>query len=120
LEDLADWLVSIGVESVAMESTGIYWVNLYDTLESRGLKICLANARYVGNVLGRKSDVADSQWIQQLHSYGLLSGSLIAEGKIREPRAYVRQRENLEKQNGIQSNCRSGGVNGKSLTVIEY
>lgn len=102
LEELADWLVSLGVESVAMESTGIYWVNLYDTLESRGLKVCLANARYVRNVPGRKSDVADSQWIQQLHSYGLLSGSFIAEGKIRELRAYVRQRENLEKQKGIQ------------------
>ena len=82
LEALADWLVSLGVESVAMESTGIYWVNLYDTLESRGLELCLANARYVRNVPGRKSDVSDSEWIQQLHSYGLLSGSFIATGKI--------------------------------------
>jgi transposase len=72
-------------------------------LESRGLKVCLANARYVRNVPGRKSDVADSQWIQQFHSYGLLSDSFIAQGKIRELRAYVRQRENLEKQKGIQS-----------------
>lgn len=113
LEDLADWLVSLGVESVAMESTGIYWVNLYDTLESRGLKVCLANARYVRNVPGRKSDVADSQWIQQLHSYGLLSGSFIAEGKIRELRAYVRQRENLEKQKGIQV-----ALMGKALQLL--
>jgi transposase len=113
LEELSDWLVSLGVESVAMESTGIYWVNLYDTLESRGLKVCLANARYVRNVPGRKSDVADSQWIQQLHSYGLLSGSFIAEGKIRELRAYVRQRENLEKQKGIQI-----ALMGKSLQLL--
>jgi transposase len=113
LEALSDWLVSLGVESVAMESTGIYWVNLYDTLESRGLKVCLANARYVRNVPGRKSDVADSQWIQQLHSYGLLSGSFIAEGKIRELRAYVRQRENLEKQKGIQI-----ALMGKSLQLL--
>ena len=113
LEELADWLVSLGVESVAMESTGIYWVNLYDTLESRGLKVCLANARYVRNVPGRKSDVADSQWIQQLHSYGLLSGSFIAEGKIRELRAYVRQRENLEKQKGIQV-----ALMGKALQLL--
>jgi transposase len=120
LEELADWLVSLGVESVAMESTGIYWVNLYDTLESRGLKVCLANARYVRNVPGRKSDVADSQWIQQLHSYGLLSGSFIAEGKIRELRAYVRQRENLEKQKGIQSDRRSGGFDGKGFTVTQH
>ena len=120
LEELADWLVCLGVESVAMESTGIYWVNLYDTLESRGLKVCLANARYVRNVPGRKSDVADSQWIQQLHSYGLLSGSFIAEGKIRELRAYVRQRENLEKQKGIQSDRRSGRLDGQSLAVVEH
>jgi transposase len=113
LEELSDWLVSLGVESVAMESTGIYWVNLYDTLESRGLKVCLANARYVRNVPGRKSDVADSQWIQQLHSYGLLSGSFIAEGKIRELRAYVRQRENLEKQKGIQV-----ALMGKALQLL--
>lgn len=113
LEELSDWLVSLGVESVAMESTGIYWVNLYDTLESRGLKVCLANARYVRNVPGRKSDVADSQWIQQLHSYGLLNGSFIAEGKIRELRAYVRQRENLEKQKGIQI-----ALMGKSLQLL--
>lgn len=118
LEELSDWLVSLGVESVAMESTGIYWVNLYDTLESRGLKVCLANAKYVRNVPGRKSDVADSQWIQlggtpQLHSYGLLSGSFIAEGKIRELRAYVRQRENLEKQKGIQI-----ALMGKALQLL--
>lgn len=97
---------------------GIYWVNLYDTLESRGLKVCLANARYVRNVPGRKSDVADSQWIQlggtpQLHSYGLLSGSFIVEGKIRELRAYVRQRENLEKQKGIQV-----ALMGKALQLL--
>jgi transposase len=120
LEELADWLVSLGVESVAMESTGIYWVNLYDTLESRGLKVCLANARYVRNVPGRKSDVADSQWIQQLHSYGLLSGSFIAEGKISELRAYVRQRENLEKQKGIQSDRRCGSLDGQSLTIAKH
>jgi transposase len=81
------------------------------------LKVCLANARYVRNVPGgvpprRKSDVADSQSIQQLHSYGLLSGSFIAEGKIRELRAYVRQRENLEKQKGIQSDRRCGSPDG--------
>ncbi len=113
LDELADWLVSLGVTSVAMESTGIYWINLYDVLESRGLEVCLANARYVRNVPGRKSDVLDSQWIQQLHSYGLLRGSFIAEGKIRELRAYVRQRENLEKQKGIQV-----ALMGKSLQLL--
>ena len=110
---LADWLVALGVESVAMESTGIYWVNLYDVLDARGLKICLANARYVRNVPGRKSDVSDCVWIQQLHSFGLLSGSFIAEGKIRELRAYVRQRETLEKQKGTQI-----ALIGKSLQLL--
>lgn len=105
--------MSLGVDSVAMESTGIYWVNLYDVLESRGLKVCLANARYVRNVPGRKSDVSDSEWIQQLHSYGLLSGSFIAEGKIRALRAYVRQRETLEKQKATQLN-----LMGKSLQLL--
>jgi transposase len=113
LEALADWLVALGVESVAMESTGIYWVNLYDVLEGKGLKICLANARYVRNVPGRKSDVSDCVWIQQLHSFGLLSGSFIAEGKIRELRAYVRQRETLEKQKGTQIS-----LMGKSLQLL--
>jgi transposase len=113
LQELADWLVSLGIESVAMESTGVYWVNLYDVLEQRGLRVCLANARYVRNVPGRKSDVSDSQWIQQLHSYGLLTGSFIAEGKIRELRAYVRQRENLEKQKALQIS-----LMGKSLQLL--
>jgi len=113
LEALADWLVSLKIESVAMESTGIYWVNLYDILESRGIEVCLANARYVRNVPGRKSDISDSAWIQQLHSYGLLTGSFIAEGKIRELRAYVRQRENLEKQKALQLN-----LMGKSLQLL--
>jgi transposase len=113
LEDLANWLVSLGVDSVAMESTGIYWVNLYDILESIGLNVCLTNARYVRNVPGRKSDVSDSEWIQHLHSYGLLNGSFIADGKIRALRAYLRQRETLEKQKATQLN-----LMGKSLQLL--
>ena len=87
-----------------MESTGVYWVNLYEVLEQNGIQICLANARYVRNVPGRKSDVSDCQWIWQLHSFGLLSGSFIAEDAIRELRAYVRQRESLEQQKATQLN----------------
>lgn len=101
---LADWLASLGVTSAAMESTGIYWVNLYEVLEEKGVHICLANARYVKHVPGRKSDVSDCQWIWQLHSVGLLSGSFIADEKIRELRAYVRQRESLEQQKVVQIN----------------
>ena len=104
LNALADWLCSLGVSTAAMESTGIYWVNLYDVLEAKGISICLANARYVKNVPGRKSDVSDCQWIWQLHSFGLLKGSFIADDQIRELRAYVRQRESLEQQKVAQVN----------------
>ncbi len=101
---LAGWLCELGVTTAALESTGVYWVNLYDVLESKGIKVCLANARYVKNVPGRKSDVSDCQWIWQLHSFGLLSGSFIADDSIRELRTYVRQRESLEQQKVTQIN----------------
>lgn len=104
LNSLADWLIDRKVTTVAMESTGVYWVNLYDVLEARGIEVCLANAYYVKNVPGRKSDVNDCQWIWQLHCYGLLSGSFIADEKTRELRAYVRQRESLEQQKVAQIN----------------
>ena len=72
LERLADWLVKIGIQTVAMESTGIYWIPLFEILEERGLEVLLVNARHVKNVSGRKTDVLDCQWLQQLHTYGLL------------------------------------------------
>lgn len=100
LEDLAQWLLDLGIESVAMESTGIYWQNLYDVLESKGFELLLVNARYPKQVSGRKTDVSDSAWIQQLHSYGLLPGSFIPSESTRELRHYVRQRNSLAKQKG--------------------
>ena len=72
---LADWLEACGVDTVAMESTGVYWIPVYEILERRGLTVLLVNARHVKNVAGRKSDVLDCQWLQQLHSYGLLRGA---------------------------------------------
>lgn len=72
LHRLADWLEACGIETVAMESTGVYWIPLYEILESRGFEVYLVNARHIKNVSGRKSDVLDCQWIQQLHTYGLL------------------------------------------------
>ena len=75
LEQLADWLNACGVDTVAMESTGVYWIPLFELLESRGFQVYLVNARHVKNVSGRKSDVLDCQWIQQLMSFGLLSGA---------------------------------------------
>jgi len=72
---LADWLAECGVKTVAMESTGVYWIPLFQILEERGLEVCLVNARHVKNVPGRRTDVSDSQWLQFLHSVGLLRAS---------------------------------------------
>src|SRR2546422_3200405 len=74
LQALADWLTKCGITTVAMESTGVYWVPLFELLEQRGFEVKLVDARQVKNVSGRKSDVLDCQWLQQLHTYGLLAG----------------------------------------------
>ena len=75
LKVLADWLEACGVDTVAMESTSVYWIPIYEILEERGFDLYLVNARQVKNVTGRKTDVLDCQWLQQLHTYGLLRGS---------------------------------------------
>lgn len=95
LERLADWLEACGVQTVAMESTGVYWIPLYELLERRGFEVLLVDARLVHNVPGRKSDVLDCQWIQQLHSFGLLRGSFRPEDEIVVLRSYLRHRERL-------------------------
>lgn len=95
LHRLADWLVSCDVKTVAMESTSIYWIPLYDILEERGIEVCLVNARHLKNVSGRKSDVADCEWLYQLHTYGLLRGSFHPPDDIRALRALARHREML-------------------------
>jgi transposase len=94
---IADWLTACRVDIVAMESTGVYWIPLYELLESRGFKVLLVNARHVKNVSGRKSDVLDCQWLQQLMTYGLLSGSFRPEEQICVLRALWRQRGMLLK-----------------------
>mgnify|MGYP003989392729 FL=1 len=95
LNCLADWLVRIGVQTVVMESTGIYWIPLFEILEERGLEVLLVNARHVKNVTGRKSDVLDCQWLQQLHTYGLLRGAFRPPEQVLALRSYMRQRDNL-------------------------
>lgn len=95
LEALAQWLTQCGVDVVAMESTGVYWILLYEMLESRGFVVHLVNARHVKNVSGRKSDVLDCQWLQQLMSYGLLSGAFRPKEEICVLRAVSRQRDML-------------------------
>lgn len=95
LQRLAQWLLQCGIKTVAMESTGVYWIPLYQILESYGLAVKLVNARHVKHVPGRKTDVQDCQWLQQLESFGLLSGSFRPEAKICSLRSYMRQREIL-------------------------
>jgi len=95
LESLADWLVSIGVTTVVMESTGVYWIALFEVLEERGLEVLLVNARHVKNVPGRKTDVLDCQWLQQLHTYGLLRGAFRPPEQVCALRSYLRQRAML-------------------------
>ncbi len=95
LGQLADWLVQNGITTVAIESTGIYWIPVFEILEERGLEVILANARDVKNVPGRKTDVNDAQWLQRLHAYGLLRGSFRPSQELARLRALVRHRERL-------------------------
>lgn len=95
LNALADWLVEQDVQSVAMESTSVYWIPLYELLESRGIEAVLVNARQLHNVPGRKTDFHDCQWVQMLHSCGLLRGSFRPGDSIVRLRALQRQLANL-------------------------
>src|SRR2546428_4162280 len=100
-EDLhaaADWLKSCQIETVAMESTGVYWIPLFQILEARGFQVFLVNARHVKNVPGRKSDVSDCQWLQYLHSVGLLRGSFRPPDEICAARTLLRHRSTLVAQ----------------------
>jgi transposase len=101
LRRLADWLVACGVTSVAMEATGVYWIPIYDILEARGLEVLLVNARHIKHVPGRKSDVADCEWLRDLHSVGLLRGSFRPTEAIVALRAYVRHRHSLVESAGM-------------------
>jgi transposase len=93
LERMADWIVSLGITTVAMESTGVYWIPTYEILEGRGIDVVVANARESRAVPGRKSDVNDAQWLQRLHACGLLRASFRPSGNIAALRAYLRLRE---------------------------
>ena len=95
LHEMADWLVEIGITTVAMESTGVYWVAAFEILEDRGLEVILANARDAKGVPGRKTDVNDAQWLQKLHACGLLKASFRPTREVSALRSYLRQRERL-------------------------
>jgi transposase len=100
LNAIADWLKACGVDTVAMESTGVYWIALFELLESRGFTVLLVNARHVKNVTGRKSDVLDCQWLQQLMTYGLLSGAFRPADQVCVLRSLWRQRAMLLRSQG--------------------
>ena len=92
---LADWLAQCGVETVVMESTGVYWIPLFGVLEERDFQVMLVDPRRIKNVPGHKTDVLDCHWLQQLHTYGLLSGAFWPDEDIRRLRSYLRQRAML-------------------------
>jgi transposase len=95
LHGAADWLKSCNIETVAMESTGVYWIPFFQVLEARGFQVFLVNAHHVKNVPGRKSDVSDCQWLQFLHSVGLLRGSFRPEQAVCMVRSILRHRDGL-------------------------
>lgn len=92
---LADWLKQCGIDTVAMESTGVYWIPLFEILEQKGFEVRLVNPRSIKHAPGRKSDVVDCQWIQQLHAYGLLTSAFRPDEQIAVLRTYLRQRTML-------------------------
>ena len=95
LQAMAQWLSQSGICTVAMQSTGVYWIAVYDILEKAGLEVYLVNARDTKNLPGHKSDVQESQWLMKLHTYGLLRNSFRPAQEIRTMRTYWRQRNDL-------------------------
>jgi transposase len=95
LQRLADWFVDCGIKTIVMESTGVYWIPVFEILQQRGFEVMVVNARDAKHVPGRKTDVSDAQWLQRLHEYGLLRASFRPQAEIAGLRAYLRQRERL-------------------------
>jgi len=95
LKEIANWLKENEIETVAMESTGTYWQSLFDVLQAEGLSVILCNGKFTKNIKGKKSDVQDCQWIQKLHTMGLLSGSFLPDEATEQLRTYCRHRANL-------------------------
>ncbi len=100
LHRMAQWLKTCQIETVVMQATGVYWIALYEILESYGFRVHVVNARYTKTLPGRKTDVQECQWLQKLHTFGLLNNSFRPPEEIRVLRCYLRQRENLVQQAG--------------------
>lgn len=101
---MIEWLKQCKIKTVVMESTGSYWIPVFEMLERAGFEVNLVDAHHVKNIRGRKSDVIDSQWLQQLHAHGLLSAAFRPEDKIVELRSYIRQRSMLIEAAAVQIN----------------
>jgi transposase len=95
LHRMAQWLKACGVETVVMQATGVYWIALFQILESYGFQVNVVNARHTKTLPGRKTDVLECQWLQKLHTFGLLNNSFRPPEEIQVLRTYLRQRENL-------------------------
>lgn len=116
---LKDYLLSLGITTVAMESTGVYWVILYSVLEDSGIDVFLVNGRDVKNLPGRKSDVKDCQWLRQLHSYGLLRKSFIPQNDIRIIRSYIRLRQDHIRAAATQVNLMQKALTQMNIRLVE-
>ena len=111
--NLRDYLLEYNVETVDMEATGVFWVILYEILEESGIDVWLVDGRQTKQVPGRKTDVKDCQWIQELHSYGLLNRCLVVDAEIKELRSYLRLREDH-----IDSSAKYINQMQKALTLM--
>ncbi|PWK78074.1 transposase IS116/IS110/IS902 family protein [Mucilaginibacter oryzae] len=114
-----DYLLSQRITTVAMESTGVYWVTLYAVLEECGIEVYVVNGRDVKNVPGRKSDVKDCQWLRRLHSYGLLRKSFIPETDIRKVRSYLRLRQDHIRAAATQVHLMQKALTQMNLRLAE-
>lgn len=116
---LRDYLKTLGITTVAMESTGVYWVTLYAILEDAGIEVYLVNGRDVKNVPGRKSDVKDCQWLRQLHSYGLLKKSFIPDDTTRKLRSYMRLRQDHIRAQATQAHLMQKALTQMNIRLTE-
>lgn len=119
LEKSRDYLLEHGIETVAMEATGVYWNILYDMLEEAGIDVWLVDGRQTKQVPGRKTDVKDCQWIQQLHSYGLLNRCFVAESDIKELRIYQRLREDHIRSSSMHINHMQKALTEMNIRLTE-
>jgi transposase len=117
LHEAADWLALCGIDTVAMESTGVYWIPFFQILESRGFKVFLVNARHVKNVPGRKTDVVDCQWLQYLHTVGLLRASFRPEQAVCNVRSILRHRDSLVQMASVHVQHMQKALNQMNLQL---